>query len=195
METFFNRGHGSTGFCRREQRAFHHVTRLRELLCRSQDDQRADSFLKQRISMALRVGNAACVLATRDFKRLTISRAQLRSVTFQLQLRILVPQLVLILDILAINPNIRIIEMKHMWSRLFATRTAKNSRNLQNLGFSSNISNAQFFRIRIMCGSDTEGEDVSEVPVRPNFVWKELKTKGQLVKKYFLAELKDPERL
>ena len=47
------------------------------------------------------------------------------------------------------------------------------------------------FRIQIMSGSDTEGEGVSEVSVRPNFVWKELKTKNQLVKKYFLAELKD----
>ena len=33
-------------------------------LCRSHDDQRAGSFLKQRISMALQIGNAACVLGT-----------------------------------------------------------------------------------------------------------------------------------
>ena len=33
-------------------------------LCRSHDDQRAGSFLKQRISMALQIGNAACVLET-----------------------------------------------------------------------------------------------------------------------------------
>ena len=40
------------------------ITRLCKLLCRSHDDQRAGSFLKQRISMALRIGNAACVLGT-----------------------------------------------------------------------------------------------------------------------------------
>ena len=33
-------------------------------LCRSHDDKRAGSFLKQRISMALQIGNAACVLGT-----------------------------------------------------------------------------------------------------------------------------------
>ena len=33
-------------------------------ICRSHDDQRAGSFLKQRISMALQIGNAACVLGT-----------------------------------------------------------------------------------------------------------------------------------
>ena len=32
--------------------------------CCSHDDQRAGSFLKQRISMALQIGNAACVLGT-----------------------------------------------------------------------------------------------------------------------------------
>ena len=40
------------------------ITRLCKMLCRSQDDQRAGSFLKQRISMALQIGNAACVLGT-----------------------------------------------------------------------------------------------------------------------------------
>ena len=40
------------------------ITRLYEMLCRSHDDQRAGSFLKQRISMALQIGNAACVLGT-----------------------------------------------------------------------------------------------------------------------------------
>ena len=40
------------------------ITRLCEMLCRSHDDQRAGSFLKQRISMALQIGNAACVLGT-----------------------------------------------------------------------------------------------------------------------------------
>ena len=34
------------------------------MLCRLHDDQRAGSFLKQRISMALQIGNAACVLGT-----------------------------------------------------------------------------------------------------------------------------------
>ena len=34
------------------------------MLCRSHDDQRVGSFLKQRISMALQIGNAACVLGT-----------------------------------------------------------------------------------------------------------------------------------
>ena len=32
--------------------------------CRSHDDQRAGRFLKQRILMALQIGNAACVLGT-----------------------------------------------------------------------------------------------------------------------------------
>ena len=36
------------------------ITRLCKMLCRSHDDQRAGSFLKQRISMALQIGNAAC---------------------------------------------------------------------------------------------------------------------------------------
>ena len=40
------------------------ITRLCKMLCRSHDDQRADSFLKQRFSMALQIGNAACVLGT-----------------------------------------------------------------------------------------------------------------------------------
>ena len=40
------------------------ITRLCKLLCRSHDDQRAGSFLKQWISMALQIGNAACVLGT-----------------------------------------------------------------------------------------------------------------------------------
>ena len=40
------------------------ITRLCEMLCRSHDDQRAGCFLKQRISMALQIGNAACVLGT-----------------------------------------------------------------------------------------------------------------------------------
>ena len=41
------------------------ITRLcSEMLCRSHDDQRAGSFLKQRISMALQIDNAACVLGT-----------------------------------------------------------------------------------------------------------------------------------
>ena len=41
------------------------ITRLCKMLCRSHDDQRASSFLKQRISMAcVQIGNAACVLGT-----------------------------------------------------------------------------------------------------------------------------------
>ena len=40
------------------------ITRLCKMLCLSHDDQRAGSFLKQRISMALQIGNAACVLGT-----------------------------------------------------------------------------------------------------------------------------------
>ena len=40
------------------------ITRLCKMLCRSHDDQRVASFLKQRISMALQFGNAACVLGT-----------------------------------------------------------------------------------------------------------------------------------
>ena len=34
------------------------------MLCRSHDDQRAGSLVKRRISMALQIGNAACVLGT-----------------------------------------------------------------------------------------------------------------------------------
>ena len=40
------------------------ITRLCKMLCRSHDDQRAGSFLKQRISMALQIGKVACVLGT-----------------------------------------------------------------------------------------------------------------------------------
>ena len=40
------------------------ITRLCKMLCRSHDDQRVGNFLKQRISMALQIGNAACVLGT-----------------------------------------------------------------------------------------------------------------------------------
>ena len=40
------------------------ITRLCKMLCRSLDDQQGGSFLKQRISMALQIGNAACVLGT-----------------------------------------------------------------------------------------------------------------------------------
>ena len=39
------------------------ITRLCKKLCRSHDDQ-PGSFLKERVSMALQVGNAACVLGT-----------------------------------------------------------------------------------------------------------------------------------
>ena len=40
------------------------ITRLCKMLCRSHEDQRAGSFLKQRVSMALQIGNVACVLGT-----------------------------------------------------------------------------------------------------------------------------------
>ena len=40
------------------------ITRLCNMLCHSHDDQRACSFLKQRISMAPQIGNAACVVGT-----------------------------------------------------------------------------------------------------------------------------------
>ena len=40
------------------------ITRLCKMLCLSHDDQRAGSFLKQLISIALQIGNAACVLGT-----------------------------------------------------------------------------------------------------------------------------------
>ena len=40
------------------------ITRLCKMLCRSHDDQRTGSILKQRISMALQTGNAAHVLGT-----------------------------------------------------------------------------------------------------------------------------------
>ena len=40
------------------------ITRLCKMLCRSHDDQRAGSFLKQRISITLQIRNASCVLGT-----------------------------------------------------------------------------------------------------------------------------------
>ena len=40
------------------------ITRLCKMICRSHDDQRVGSFSKQRISMALQIGNLACVLGT-----------------------------------------------------------------------------------------------------------------------------------
>ena len=40
------------------------ITCLCKVLCHSHDDQRAGSFLKQRISMALPIGIADCVLGT-----------------------------------------------------------------------------------------------------------------------------------
>ena len=40
------------------------ITRLCKMLCRSHDDQQSGSFLKQRIPVALHVGNATCVLGT-----------------------------------------------------------------------------------------------------------------------------------
>ena len=40
------------------------ITRLCKMLCRTHEDQRTGSFLKQRISMALQIDNAACVLGT-----------------------------------------------------------------------------------------------------------------------------------
>ena len=40
------------------------ITRLSKMLCRSHDNQRAGSFSEQRISLALQIGNAACVLGT-----------------------------------------------------------------------------------------------------------------------------------
>ena len=40
------------------------ITRLCKMLCRSHDDRRVGSFLKQLISIALQIGNSACVLGT-----------------------------------------------------------------------------------------------------------------------------------
>ena len=40
------------------------ITRLWNVLCRSHDDQRTGGFLKQRISMALQIDNAASALGT-----------------------------------------------------------------------------------------------------------------------------------
>ena len=40
------------------------TTPLCKMPCRSHDNERASSFLKKRISMALQIGNAACVLGT-----------------------------------------------------------------------------------------------------------------------------------
>ena len=43
---------------------FTRLCKLCKMLCRSHNDQRVGSFSKQRISMALQIGNAACVLGT-----------------------------------------------------------------------------------------------------------------------------------
>ena len=40
------------------------ITRLCKMLCCSHGDQQVGSFLKQRFSMVLQIGNAACVLGT-----------------------------------------------------------------------------------------------------------------------------------
>ena len=44
------------------------ITRLCEMLCGSYEDQRVGSFLKQRILMALQIGNAACFLGTVSYR-------------------------------------------------------------------------------------------------------------------------------
>ena len=51
--------HGSLG-----ESSENFITRPCKMPCRSHDDQRAGSFLKQRIPMALHIGNADCVLGT-----------------------------------------------------------------------------------------------------------------------------------
>ena len=40
------------------------ITRLCKMLCRSHDNQRAGSFLKQRISIVFQIGKSACVQGT-----------------------------------------------------------------------------------------------------------------------------------
>ena len=54
MEELASLGEGSEIF----------IMGLYEFLCRSHDDQQAGSSLKQRISIALQIGNASCVLGT-----------------------------------------------------------------------------------------------------------------------------------
>ena len=66
------------------------ITRLCKMLCRSHDDQRAGSFLKQRMSMALQIGKAACVLGTvsdRDaFEEISYIYIFLKKISKSLQL-------------------------------------------------------------------------------------------------------------
>ena len=59
---FSTRGHGGRGFFSKSSEIF--ITRFCKMICRSHDDQQAGSFFKQRISMALQIGNATCVLGT-----------------------------------------------------------------------------------------------------------------------------------
>ena len=44
------------------------ITRLCKMICRSHDNQRVGSFLKQRISTALQIGNAAYVLGATEMR-------------------------------------------------------------------------------------------------------------------------------
>ena len=61
------------------------ITRLCKMLCRSHDDQRADSFLKQRISMALQIGNAACVPGTVSDRCVLLLRRNVLHLTYFLE--------------------------------------------------------------------------------------------------------------
>ena len=62
MDTFFTRWPWKYRFL--QARAVKFSSRISKMLCRSHDDQRAGSFLKQLIAMALQIGNAAFVLGT-----------------------------------------------------------------------------------------------------------------------------------
>ena len=55
------------------------ITHLCKMLCRSHDYQRVGSFLKQRVSMALQISNAACVLGTVSCLKKKVSRVLYRT--------------------------------------------------------------------------------------------------------------------
>ena len=59
---FSTGGQGNKGFRGESSETF--FTRICTIPRRSHDDQRDDSFLKQRFSMALQIGKGACVLGT-----------------------------------------------------------------------------------------------------------------------------------
>ena len=66
------------------------ITRLCKMLCRSYNDQRAGSFLKQRISMALQICNAPCVLGTLEVEVEVVNDAFLTLKAFRIGMSLFV---------------------------------------------------------------------------------------------------------